>query len=172
MGKTEIILLIKNTDHVLVYKILIRLIPSRIIFEMCNLIVTHFSFDISYKDVSLSFLSSTNHDTHKHTYAYATTRLNESVKLNLPSTSSLYHLKSTFIQKKLSSSHTVRFCCSYSATLYNPNHFKPHSKFFVKFVITKSIQFSIFSMNILFCGPFNFQLIKRKKSFIKNVVDV
>ena len=98
--------------------------------------------------------------------SYATTGLNESVKLNLPS-ASLYHLKSTFIQKKLSSSHTVRFCCSYSATLYNPNHFKPHSKFFVKFVITKSIQFSIFSMNILFCGPFNFQLIKRRKVSLK-----
>ena len=102
-----------------------------------------------------------------HMRSSATTGLNESVKLNLPSTSSLYHLKSTFIQKKLSSSHTVRCCCSYSATLYNPNHFQPHSKFFVKFVITKSIQFSIFSMNILFCGPFNFQLIKRRKVSLK-----
>ena len=101
-----------------------------------------------------------------HMRSYTTTGLNESVKLNLPSASSLYHLKSTFIQKKLSSSHTVR-CCSYSATLYNLNHYQPHSKFFVKFVITKSIQFSIFSMNILFCGPFNFQLIKRRKVSLK-----
>ena len=101
-----------------------------------------------------------------HMRSYTTTGLNESVKLNLPSASSLYHLKSTFIQKKLSSSHTVG-CCSYSATLYNLNHYQPHSKFFVKFVITKSIQFSIFSMNILFCGPFNFQVIKRRKVSLK-----
>lgn len=81
-----------------------------------------------------------------HMRSYATTGLNASVKLNLPSTSSLQW---------------------YSPTLYNPYHFQPHSKFFVKFVITKSIQFSIFSMNILFCGPFNFQLIKRRKVSLK-----
>ena len=45
-------------------------ILSRITFEMCNLKLTPFLFDISYKDVSLSFLSSTNHNTHKHTYAF------------------------------------------------------------------------------------------------------